>query len=142
MVKSYHKRMGTLIDLNEQHNRPVDISRKTEYLQFYINKQALASLVTLSMTCKNFDSLGVFFGVDKNKGNKTTACFLALDTKGQVCAEHWEYKRAGRTRSEGLPGEENWPPPPESGTKLTYLKALTLEAKEQDIDDFFTTKGS
>ncbi len=97
--------------------KPV-IDPETQYLEFYIDKDALARIVNNIATLAGFDSLGVYFGLDAERNNKITACFLGVDIDRKILPGHFEGGRNanGLLIAEAVPGEEDWPPPPENVT--------------------------
>jgi hypothetical protein len=125
-VMDYHLRMN---DLSAQTpGSTLSRNLKNDFLQFYISKTDLASLVQMSNT-GNAQMLAVFFGIDVIGGTeKLTACFLAVDDKGAIIPEH---------KDGTIPGEENWPPPPYDAN-LDLKNCFTLESNVNDIYTYFS----
>lgn len=150
-VHAYHTMMNDVIDYiaNSVPNTGVTkptIDPATQYLQFYIDKDALMRMLKIC-TSDGFDSIGVFFGVDIDvrMNNKLTASFIGLDASRRIIKGHFSKATRtvdGVTEDDSLPGEENWPPPPETLTASPGASAvspfLTLKSTSAEIDKFFT----
>ena len=147
-VGLYHKMMKELAaflkdPVNASIPKP-SIDPDTQYLQFYIDKNALANLNTISKET-DCDCLGVFFGLDPNKGNKITACFVGLNDKKEIIGKHFEKKMdaSGQpTAVDALPGEENWPPPPETKAEFALRGKrpyFTVSSEINDVENYFVT---
>jgi hypothetical protein len=154
---TFYEKMNRIAAFLRNHNAPADIQINSEeiYLECYIDKPAIARLMTIAMQ-DNFAQFGVFFGLEDPASHgpevpestsfgQLTACFLGLDANQNILGCHFPKGSAGRATGEEMGGEDTWPPPPIGGADksiladLTYdmKKAFTLFSKERDIEDYF-----
>lgn len=138
-VGLYHKMMK---DLANPGSSSPSINPDTQYLQFYIDKSALKNLNTIAGET-DCDCLGVFFGLDPDKNNKITACFLGLDKNKEIIGKHFEKVKdaSGQpTTVDALPGEENWPPPPQNKKEIIQTGKrpyFTVASEIDDVQNYF-----
>lgn len=121
------------------------LSRDTFYTQFYIDKDAIARLINISMR-EDFSCFGVYFGLEdpdthapikdpKAPGlGRLTCCFVGLDTTDQVLIDHFPPTEA---RPLQVKPEETWPPPPPLGVSANTFN-LTHDANV--VNAFFNPR--
>lgn len=145
-VGLYHQMMKELAiflknTTNTSFKKPI-IDPDTQYLQFYIDKAALANINAISETT-GVDCIGVFFGLDPKKDNKVTACFLGLDKNKEIFSNHFEKKidaQGNPTAIDALQGEEDWPPPPKTKADFDLRGKrpyFTVASEIKDVQNYF-----
>ena len=129
-----------------EHNDPpaTKIEPDQQYLQFYIDKPAMGRLARIcdSGSC---EQIAVFFGMEGDH-NKMTACFVGIDPNGQIIPGHFVTKNK-KDRVNDVDPEENWPPPPPIGKKLSNRSktkqapgCFTIQVSETDLRKYFLGK--
>lgn len=118
-IKQKVKKYLALLQKVEKNYPDAGLIKDHEFIQFQIDKTSFKNLIAIRRL-PGFDRFGVFFGYDE-KYKKITACFLGIDKKGEILAQH---------KSGGVQGEDTWPPPP--GKPM-----FNLTNNEHDIEEYF-----
>lgn len=132
MVLHYSAKMNAIAKFLEENNAPkeIRIDTATEYLEFYIDSISFDGLNAIRNN-PEFSHFGAFFGLDPQKNNKTTACFLGMNKENKILSAHKKIVGPNNTVIDPeLPGFEDWPPPyePPQGES-----DLTLNSTPQEI---------
>lgn len=125
-VTAFYDRMNEISDYLSGVRGAPQLRKQDIYMQFYIDKTSLQALNEIA-DADGCESLVVLFGIHKEH---LTGCFLGIDADKQILARH-KKPLMGQAQ---LPGQENWPPPPED----TGYAAFTLHSERQDIIDFLS----
>ncbi len=117
-VKAYYTKMNAIAKFLEDNHAPkeIRISKPEEFVKFYIPKDALDRLVTMTKLT-DCDSLAVYLGLaNLNTMSSVTGCILAIDKEREIVASHFE-----KTKSDPpADGEDTWLPPGHTRTAGDY----------------------
>ncbi|HEY4206613.1 MAG TPA: hypothetical protein VGM31_07375 [Puia sp.] len=144
-VTAFHSKMTKVAGFLKDKGATRDLifSRPEEFLlQFYIDKDGLDRLVTISGQ-DGFSKMGVFFGLEDpdNQGAVTSAtdgfgrltcCFVGLDEDQQPLKVHFPSANGEKAIVEA---EDTWPPPPPPPPHPQ--NTLSLANNANDVFDFF-----
>ncbi len=157
---NFHKKLNRVATFLRDHNAPADIQINAEeiYLECYVDKPAIARLMTIAMQ-DNFAQFGVFFGLEKPRTHdeqasestsfgRLTTCFLGLDANQNILGCHFPKGSADEDAGQVIDGEDTWPPPPIDKAAIGTVadlpydpeKAFTLFSDVDFIKNYFELK--
>ncbi len=140
-VKSYYSKMNALAELTKDQPKKNRIDKKNHFLQFYIDKEALARLNYIS-TLDGFDCIVAFFGIEgPSKLNKLSVCFLGANSNKEILNQHKaSFINSRNKKMKAIAGDDQYPPPPYNISNSRTgrpVNCLTLENSIAEIEDFF-----